>query len=163
MSPFEWSMFSVPGVKLSIEPQGAGNTLSATTDGTASGTIVRQSLALPPGPHSLTFTGTMPPAAHEGFGWSITCRNRKTVLNTVRVPSPPPYRFDVPRELTSIEAWPGCRQSPRCALAKLCYATSPMVSGLRFVGRPIDADRCLPVATGACALIAIAPSGEQSS
>ncbi|WP_454884440.1 hypothetical protein [Sphingomonas oryzagri] len=97
MAPFEWSILPVPGASVTVASQGTGNILSATTDGAASGTLLRQITALPPGSHSLTYDGTIPTAAHNAFGWRIRCiSGGKDLVNSVRDTADPPYHFDVP-------------------------------------------------------------------
>jgi len=97
MAPFEWSILPVPGANVTVNSQGPGNILSATTDGSASGTLLRQMTALTPGDHSLTYDGTIPVAAHNAFGWRVRCTtDGRNLMNSVRESSGPPYRFNVP-------------------------------------------------------------------
>ncbi|MBA2935122.1 tetratricopeptide repeat protein [Sphingomonas sp. CGMCC 1.13654] len=101
MAPFEWSMLPVPGATVTVEQQGTRHILHATTDGSASGTMLRQATALSPGAHTLSFVGTIAGKAHDAFGWSVRCRSGRALLSTMRSPAPPPYRFEVPEDCRS--------------------------------------------------------------
>ena len=96
MAPFEWSILQVPGANIAAESHGPDNVLRATTDGAASGILLRQISALAPGHHSLTYDGEIPTAARNAFGWRIRCiKGGKDLMNSVRDASGPPYRFNV--------------------------------------------------------------------
>jgi hypothetical protein len=97
--PFEWTQLPVLGASLSIEPapHGPGMMMRAQTDGSASGVLLRQWTVLPPGPHMLRYSGSIPANARNAFGWSVRCvPSGKIVFSSVGSASPPLYRFDIP-------------------------------------------------------------------
>lgn len=97
MAPFEWSILPTPGANVVIEPQGSGNLLTATTDGTATGILLRQTMALTPGIHKLFYEGSMPAAAHNAFGWRLRCTtDGNELINSIGDALDPPYQFNVP-------------------------------------------------------------------
>jgi tetratricopeptide (TPR) repeat protein len=127
MAPFEWSILPVPGATLTREQQGAANIVHVTTDGAASGILLRQATALPPGPHRLSFAGTIPPAAHHAFGWSVRCRSGRILLNTTGLAGPSAYRFDVPQDCLSQQV-------------ELLVASSAEAAGKEALFKAIDVD-----------------------
>jgi len=102
-APFEWTIERVAGATLAIDKQGTADAiLHVTTDGTAAGVLIHEILALPPGPHSLSYSGTMSPAARNAFTWVVRCvRNGKTLLNSLGEPPAAAIRFEVPADCAS--------------------------------------------------------------
>lgn len=97
MSQFEWAVLPVPGASVSADSsRNSGNALIARTDGTAAGVLMRQRLTLSPGPHTLTYDGTMPSSATKSFGWQIRCVDGRIALGNIRQAPLLPAKFDVP-------------------------------------------------------------------
>lgn len=97
LTPFEWSITSVPGATFSAVQRGPDTIMHAGTDGTASGILLRQATALPSGAHKLNYVGSIPSAARDAFGWRVRCiRTGKILLSSLGTLAPPPYSFEVP-------------------------------------------------------------------
>jgi hypothetical protein len=99
--PFEWTVISVLGANVRMEPasQGNGTTLHVTTDGTASGVLMRQMTMLTSGPHRMSYAGSIDPSARGALGWSIRCiSTRKSVLETLNAPASKDYDFVIPEK-----------------------------------------------------------------
>jgi len=94
--PFEWSTLPILGTSLQISSDSNGHAvLHATTDGGASGVLLRQTTLLKPGRHTLMVSETGPAAAKKAFGWSIRCMKGKTLLNTLNLEASSSYQFEV--------------------------------------------------------------------
>jgi hypothetical protein len=97
--PFEWTVTPVLGADVGTEPteRGGSTTLHVTTDGTASGMILKQMILLSPGSHRLSYTGSIDPSARDAFGWSIHCASTgKLVLDTLNTQASKDYGFVIP-------------------------------------------------------------------
>lgn len=98
-SPFEWGQLAVLGTNARTEQarDGEGTSFSVTTDGSATGILLRQLVTLTPGEHIFDYKGTVPENARPAFGWQLRCFKGRTLLSTIGTASPP-YRFSVPGE-----------------------------------------------------------------
>ena len=99
MVPFEWTKLRVLGAGLEAgdsETPSAGG-MRVSTEGSASGVLLRQQLALAPGSHRLNYAPRLAPALLGTFGWSVRCAKSGGYLsNSLTASLGPPYRFDVP-------------------------------------------------------------------
>jgi hypothetical protein len=98
-APFEWTVTPILGAGVRTEPvgQGGGTTLHVTTDGTASGMLMRQTILLPLGAHNMRYAGSTDASAHGALGWSIRCMSTgKLVLDTLNAPASKDYNFVIP-------------------------------------------------------------------
>jgi len=101
-SPFEWTIRPVSGAALTTDQQGSGRIVTVTTDGSAAGLLMQETVTLSPGSRTLRYTGDIPAAARGALGWTVQClRTGKALLNTLQQPPASSYRFDVPADCTS--------------------------------------------------------------
>lgn len=104
MVAFEWTSMPVLGANMTIRPNdsGQGSTILVTTDGSASGAMLRQTTLIDPGTHHLGYQGNVPANMRHVFGWSIRCAaTGRIVLNSLEADAPPPYAFTIPADCDS--------------------------------------------------------------